>query len=265
MKKLKDGWQIITPTQAEEILKNIHENQRSVRRSHVIRLANDMIRGRWKDNPSPIIFSKEGKLLDGQHRLTALMLAKKSINLFVANDTDQSVYSVLDRGLSRSITDSIHAAGHKQVTARMVATIRAAMDLFGGIDDCQFTDADILAVYLKYKDEVEIAMSCGYLVNGVWKGMILRALVYYKDSPLEYQRILRLCSLISGKIKQEEMLSVDFSILLHYEKNKDLGFGGVNRRVYSKKYQAAIVMYANNEPFKRVYKTEKESLPPIKI
>lgn len=62
---------------------------------------------KWKQDTGEVIkISKSGVVLDGQHRLTALIKANVSLFFHIAYDIDDSVYTVLDSGSLRSSADS---------------------------------------------------------------------------------------------------------------------------------------------------------------
>lgn len=59
----------ITPEIAQQYLKNNYKNNRTLKQVSVSQFANDMSEGNFILNPSaPIIFSKNGELIDGHHR-----------------------------------------------------------------------------------------------------------------------------------------------------------------------------------------------------
>lgn len=67
----------IGATLAAEWLK-LNRNYRSINYVRVTQYASDMIAGRWTDSHQGLAFNKDGFLVDGQHRLTALILACKT-------------------------------------------------------------------------------------------------------------------------------------------------------------------------------------------
>ena len=81
---------------------------RNVRQAHVRHLAEQMRLGRWKLSPEPIVFSRKGRLLDGQHRLLAVVMSGKTISVSVALVEDESVFEVLDQGANRSNSDILN-------------------------------------------------------------------------------------------------------------------------------------------------------------
>jgi hypothetical protein len=73
----------ITPKFAEECLKNFNNSNRPMAMGLARLYANEFLRGNWKINGEPFIFSvdSEGEehLVSGQHRLAGLLLADKAI------------------------------------------------------------------------------------------------------------------------------------------------------------------------------------------
>lgn len=101
----------ITPEKATEYLgKNTHN--RKLRQKHVEALANEMRNGNWVVTHQGIAFSDKGELIDGQHRMAACILCKKTIEVLVsrhvaANGHPFCAQDVIDRGSIRSIGDQL--------------------------------------------------------------------------------------------------------------------------------------------------------------
>lgn len=100
---------------AKEMLESNVSNRR-VNLSMVSQYAFDMVNGNWKtDTAECIKFSKERILLDGQHRLLAIVKANTPILFHVAFDLDENVFDVLDTGKIRNTTDIFKINGiHKE-------------------------------------------------------------------------------------------------------------------------------------------------------
>lgn len=101
--------EIITPEIAQEYLK-FNERNRDIRWSDVIKYARDMKRRSWQKTPVPIVFGKNGKLKDGQHRLYAVIEAGVPVEFQVAYDVDDDV-TVFDRGIMRTTADIMRMSG----------------------------------------------------------------------------------------------------------------------------------------------------------
>ena len=69
--KIETRWTLVTPTMAEDMLKDNTEN-RTLRPKHVDRLVKDMREDRFLTTHQGIAFDERGKLIDGQHRLHAI-------------------------------------------------------------------------------------------------------------------------------------------------------------------------------------------------
>jgi hypothetical protein len=103
----------IGPIEADGILKGNLGN-RSIIENHVQNLADQMSSGLWKQSLDPIRISKNGRLLDGQHRLLAVLTSKETIEFLVVRGLDEEVFDVLDTGKHRSAADAAHILGIPQ-------------------------------------------------------------------------------------------------------------------------------------------------------
>ena len=94
----------ITPAMAEALLGTVKIN-RAVRQNHVLLLVMQMEAGKWHLNGQPIIISNKGNLLDGQHRMLAVALTGKSIEMLVVEGVDEAAFETIDTGNSRTGQD----------------------------------------------------------------------------------------------------------------------------------------------------------------
>ena len=112
---------VISPKVAESLLEG-NTNNRHISWNHVTSLAEAMKRGEWRLTHQPIAVSQTGRLLDGQHRLWAVIESQVSIESFVANNVDESTFDCLDIGKKRSVTDVL--GGDKRVVETVTAIAR---------------------------------------------------------------------------------------------------------------------------------------------
>jgi len=91
----------ITPDMAQEYLKFNTENYRSLSKDRVISYASDMKNGRWQFNGESIKFSENGQLIDGQHRLQAIIRAGVPVDMLVIRGVKDDV-DIYDIGAQRS-------------------------------------------------------------------------------------------------------------------------------------------------------------------
>ncbi len=96
---------LISPAYANELLEKNTTN-RKPNKDFVFRYANDMKENRWNEGTADTIkIANDGTIIDGQHRLMAVVMSKKPIYFLVAKGVEKSVMSVIDTGKSRNATD----------------------------------------------------------------------------------------------------------------------------------------------------------------
>lgn len=109
----------ITPDAAERLLRAGHERQRVLAEKVVDAYTHDMVNGRWEITGDTIKVDTEGALIDGQHRLHAVIRAGVPIQMFVARGIATDTFAVLDQGRKRSFAD--YLAGLKVENSTTVA------------------------------------------------------------------------------------------------------------------------------------------------
>lgn len=97
--------QIITPAIAAAYLA-LNTKNRPLRTGVVRALARAMERGEWVLSPQGIALSSEGWLVDGQHRLSAVVLSNQTVPMTVFSNVPPDVFAVYDRGISRTLADA---------------------------------------------------------------------------------------------------------------------------------------------------------------
>lgn len=99
--------ELVTPEMASQWLEKNYDKQRPVRVSHIDSLAEAMKRGEWKLNHQPIAFDAYGMLIDGQHRLWAVVMSGCSVQMAVARGVPRNTYATIDVGARRSLSDAL--------------------------------------------------------------------------------------------------------------------------------------------------------------
>lgn len=110
----------VTPEIAARWLKRNTRN-RKLRIGTVARYARDMAAGKWQLEGSPIKFAPDGTLLDGQHRLAAVIESGATILTAVAFGIDPAAQDVMDNGRARTTADQLAIAGEKNASALAAA------------------------------------------------------------------------------------------------------------------------------------------------
>lgn len=76
-------------------------------------LANDISEGRWEFNGESIVVSRDGDLLDGQHRLQQVQKTGKAIESVIVFGPRKEARLTIDSGKSRSVVDYLGMEGKK--------------------------------------------------------------------------------------------------------------------------------------------------------
>lgn len=97
----------VTPELAKKYLARNPTN-RPMRPGRVEYFADLIRRGAFLCTHQGVAVSPAGKLLDGQHRLAAIVETGISADMMVASDVDEETYIAFDRPASRSIADVLH-------------------------------------------------------------------------------------------------------------------------------------------------------------
>lgn len=114
----------VTPELAAEWLKkNITNRPLSKAKDY----AEDMKAGRWRLTHQGIAFNTAGQLIDGQNRLTAVIMSGKSIAMVVFFDCEMESVDVLDIGKGRTLGDVLKMRGvaNANITAGIASKILA--------------------------------------------------------------------------------------------------------------------------------------------
>lgn len=113
----------ITPETAAAMLTTNAMN-RPISRAHVERLSGAMQRGEWELNGATIKVASTGRLLDGQHRLTACVESGKPFKTLVVRGLPESAFGTIDQiARSRKISDVLAietGANMKNVVAALM-------------------------------------------------------------------------------------------------------------------------------------------------
>lgn len=100
----------VTPALAATWLQRNNHN-RNLRPRAVTDYARDMAAGTWRQNGEAIKFAHDGTLLDGQHRLTALIAANATVIMLIVTGLDPATQETMDAGRKRSTADAFGLRG----------------------------------------------------------------------------------------------------------------------------------------------------------
>ncbi len=132
----KSGVYLVTPEIAAKWLEEFNPKNRHLRSTQVSNYAQAMLRGEWTLNGEGIIFSTEGQLGNGQHRLAAIVMCDLSIEAVVIFGVDPAALSTIDTGIKRTAADQLTLLGHSN--ASHLGTTLGLFDIY--LKDNSFTN-----------------------------------------------------------------------------------------------------------------------------
>ena len=112
----------ITPADATNWLRCNLRN-RPVRKRHVVFLAGEIKNGNWQVNGQAIVIAEDEQVLDGQHRLLAVIEAGIAIKTMVVYGISAAAFSTIDTGAVRTSSDALclHFHEYPQHVVKAVA------------------------------------------------------------------------------------------------------------------------------------------------
>lgn len=103
----------VTPDKAQEMLKKMHPKQRTLRMQAVRSYADDMQSGAWNQSvgfvDNPVVISTKGTLMQGQHRLMAIIESGCSVYMYIQYDAPESNYLYYDNACRRTAGDQLRS------------------------------------------------------------------------------------------------------------------------------------------------------------
>lgn len=107
---VKVARKLVTPELANDYLSS-NQGNRKLSERQINFYYKQMVEGSWGCTGDTIKISSDGRLLDGQHRLHAIIRYDKPVECFIAEGVDPEVFPMIDTGKSRSASDVLSASG----------------------------------------------------------------------------------------------------------------------------------------------------------
>lgn len=136
------AWVPVDPATAARWLQNNVSN-RTLAKSRVNALARDMAAGNWRLTGEAIKFAPDGTLLDGQHRLSAIVKSGVAITMLVIRNIPTDAQPVMDTGRARTASDALQIAGTKYASIVAAAARLAIKVERGDMHNLQPTHSEI--------------------------------------------------------------------------------------------------------------------------
>lgn len=124
----------ITPAMARVWLDHHNTRNRKIRGKRVALIASEIRSGRWTLTPDCIAFDAYGTLINGQHRLAAIVEADLPVCAIVAYGLPAQSFDVTDDVMKRSFADVLHLREvENNTTIAAITFITLCWETFGEI------------------------------------------------------------------------------------------------------------------------------------
>jgi hypothetical protein len=101
----------ITPDMARSIVETRNHSNRPISRNSVVAFAKEMKNGNWKLLTDAIAFDVNGNLINGQHRLLAVIMSETTQRFHIFENQPVANFTVYDTGKNRTAGDILSISG----------------------------------------------------------------------------------------------------------------------------------------------------------
>lgn len=178
---LTTEWVEVDPDTAASWLDSMGRNRR-LSESNLDSIIMAMREGRWHEDGDPIRFNKEGELIDGQHRMHAIIATNLTHRFLVLWGVEETAMTTLNTGKSRSRSDvlTIHDPEAKDVVALSSAgtiALRWEKGARGNsLRNMVVSNDEFMQFYDDNKDRIIHAKNAGRRVASASRGVTLQAI-----------------------------------------------------------------------------------------
>lgn len=178
----------IGPKTAKKYLESAARN-RALNKRIVDKYASVMTDGAWETTHQGIAFDAEGKIFDGQHRLSAIVQSGKTIEMQVSRYEIDAPMSVVDSGHVRTPGDRMVISGVVDAHGREIFSILNALACIdsGTYSGSKLQSYQASTIYEAEQKNIEFATSTfGYATTRQWSTSLRACFAYcYAFAPKE--------------------------------------------------------------------------------
>jgi len=155
--------EIVTPEMAKSFMAKVHPKQRSVSMTNVKRYSEVMKAGGWDLTPHGIVFDSDGHLVDGQHRLLAVIDCGIEQMFTIHRLPKGMTVRGIDRGHRRTHGHIMEMLGlaEKGQGRDMSAALRALQCLFEDRTECPDFESEAEEIFKKSGKDIAAVIAMG--------------------------------------------------------------------------------------------------------
>lgn len=167
---------VITPDMAKEFLERNKGNRR-LYDAVIAKYARDMTHSAWYLSPNAIGFDENDRLIDGQHRLKACIMADIPFRSYIVYGLPPESQGIIDSNKKRSIADQMHIIYSVENSTLTTAVINALVALVISSAHISLTLDSTKDVYDLYKADIDLVLSQVKSVPGLVYSPVLACIV----------------------------------------------------------------------------------------
>lgn len=177
--------ELISPTRAIAMLRQNKANRR-IRKEMVKTYARDIRAGKWELNHQGIAFDNSGELVDGQHRLSAIVEANKPVRMMVFRGIEAR--DNIDVHIRRSLADTLGE------TPETISVAKYLGERFNNAGRKKMTVSEVEDMIHRHRDAIDFACRVLKTNKAGLKSFVIKAAVasaYYHQTPEDLERFAR--------------------------------------------------------------------------
>lgn len=182
--QVRSQWMDVDPATAHRWLENNFRN-RPLSQDVVLAYARDMQRGVWVPTHQGVAFNDRDELIDGQHRLHAIILSGCTIRMMVTfglpskiEGFEMTTMDAVDRGRTRSVADQLKIQ-HGMKDGSIIAAIAASLaTLCSAQRTRRLSVGQTLEIYRAFEEPVDFVIAHRVRTIGLRAVGVLAAFVF---------------------------------------------------------------------------------------
>lgn len=178
---------VVTPAMAKSWLEQDNNFQRSISKTVVNKYKLAMVQGLWQVTPTHSIgISSDQQVVDGQHRLAALVEYGKPLEMSVTFNCPTEIFKVLDRSYKRNLSQIAAMANKRYCYSWHIAAVNALKWQLDRTSRETWSAEDCLCLLDLYEDELSAVFPEKYsghdqMRMASFRGPALRAAIAKPD------------------------------------------------------------------------------------
>lgn len=256
---LRIKWRIVTPAQAAALLEGNTAN-RNLRSPKVGQYSHDIVTDCWGFSDSMIVIAEDGTVINGQHRLHAVVTSGKSCWFAVATGVPQEAVFDMDQGMGRTFQQAwnLYNEPEFRISCRVASLCRYAFSA------SPFHPAEGKVSHHQYFRLMERRWdACMFTDKAFGPSNVARvtigpvlAVVARAWYTVDRKRLAQFAEVLTSGVSSGERDSA--AIRLRNALMLDDSGGRSTREMAYKKTERALSMFLAGKPLKRLYAVDHE-------